>query len=497
MSQDTKELEQKLWQAADKLRNNMSPADYKYVVLGLIFLKYISDAFDEQYAKAEKEGFDPEDRDFYTADNVFWVPKEARWKHIQSSAKQATVGVVIDAAMDAVERDNLPLKGVLPRNYARESLDKRRLGELVDLFSNIKLHDAKSEKDLLGEIYEYFIGMFADAEGKRGGEFFTPKSIVELLVQMLEPYKGRIYDPCCGSGGMFAHSEKFVEQHAGRIGDIAVYGQESNDATYKLARMNMAIRGIDADIRYGDTLHNDQHKDLKADFIIANPPFNISDWGAELLKDDVRWKYGVPPNGNANYAWMQHFIHHLSSKGTAGFVLANGSMSSQSSGEGDIRKRIIEADLVDAIVALPSQLFFNTAIPACLWFISRDRENRKGKVLFIDAREQGEMINRRNRELAAPEIALMAKKYHEFKTQSAEYLNEPGFVKVATLEEIRDNDFVLTPGRYVGFGEVAEDAEAFGEKMQRLTMELNEQFTESARLEKEIRENLKKIGYGI
>lgn len=490
-------LKQSLWAMADKLRNNMSPADYKYVVLGLIFLKYISDAFDEQYDKAEKEGFDPEDRDFYTADNVFWVPKEARWKHIQGSAKQATIGVTIDTAMDAVEKDNPSLKGVLPRNYARESLDKRRLGELVDLFSNIKLHDGESEKDLLGEIYEYFIGMFADAEGKRGGEFFTPKSIVELLVAMLEPHKGRVYDPCCGSGGMFSHSEKFVEEHAGRVGDIAVYGQESNDATYKLAKMNMAIRGIDADIRYGDTLHNDQHKDLKADFVIANPPFNISDWGAELLKDDVRWKFGVPPNGNANFAWVQHFIHHLSSKGSAGFVLANGSMSSQSSGEGDIRKRIVEADLVDAIVALPGQLFFNTGIPACLWLISRDRENRKGKVLFIDAREMGEMINRRNKQLTSEEVEKITTKYRQFKTQDATYEDEAGFVKVATLEEVAANDYVLTPGRYVGFAEAEEDAEAFEEKMQRLTKELGEQFAGSAKLEREIRENLKKIGYEL
>jgi len=488
-------LKQSLWAMADKLRNNMSPADYKYVVLGLIFLKYISDAFDEQYAKAEKEGFDPEDRDFYTADNVFWVPQVARWKHIQANAKQAEIGVVIDAAMDAVEKDNPALKGVLPRNYARESLDKRRLGELVDLFSNIKLHDGDSEKDLLGEIYEYFIGMFADAEGKRGGEFFTPKSIVELLVQMLEPGKGRIYDPCCGSGGMFSHSEKFVKEHSGRIGDMAVYGQESNDATYKLAKMNMAIRGIDADIRYGDTLHSDQHKDLKADYIIANPPFNISDWGGEILKDDVRWKYGVPPTGNANFAWVQHFIHHLSSKGTAGFVLANGSMPSQSSGEGDIRKRIIEADLVDAIVALPSQLFFNTGIPACLWFVSRDRANRSGKTLFIDAREQGEMLNRRNRFLTKDEIGLIAEKYHQFKTQDKKYEDVPGFVKIATLEEIAENDFVLTPGRYVGFADAEEDSEVFEEKMQRLTAELGEQFTEGADLEKEIRANLKKIGY--
>lgn len=488
-------LKQSLWAMADKLRSNMSPGEYKYVVLGLIFLKYISDAFDEQYVKAEKEGFDPEDRDFYTADNVFWVPQVARWKHIQANAKQADIGVTIDAAMDAVEKDNPTLKGVLPRNYARESLDKRRLGELIDLFSNIKLHDGESEKDLLGEIYEYFIGMFADAEGKRGGEFFTPKSIVELLVQMLEPYKGRIYDPCCGSGGMFSHSEKFVEEHAGRLGDIAVYGQESNNETYKLAKMNMAIRGIDADIRYGDTLHNDQHKDLKADFIIANPPFNVSDWGGEILKDDVRWKYGVPPTGNANFAWVQHFIHHLSSKGTAGFVLANGSMSSQSSGEGDIRKRIVEADLVDAVVALPSQLFFNTGIPACLWFISRDRANRSGKTLFIDAREMGEMLNRRNRFLTKEEIASIAEKYHQFKTQDAKYEDEPGFVKVATFEEIAENDFVLTPGRYVGFADAEEDSEVFEEKMQRLTKELGEQFAEGAELEKEIRATLKKIGY--
>ena len=488
-------LKQSLWAAADKLRSNMSPGEYKYVVLGLIFLKYISDAFDEQYEKAKDEGYDPEDRDYYLADNVFWVPKEARWKYIQDSAKQATIGVVIDAAMDAVEQDNKTLKGVLPRNYARESLDKRRLGELVDLFSNITLHDGDSEKDLLGEIYEYFIGMFADAEGKRGGEFFTPKSIVETLVQMLEPYQGRIYDPCCGSGGMFSHSEKFVEEHQGRIGDIAVYGQESNSETYKLAKMNMAIRGIDADIRYGDTLHNDQHKDLKADFIIANPPFNISDWGAELLKDDVRWKYGTPPNGNANYAWIQHFIHHLSSKGTAGFVLANGSMSSQSSGEGEIRKKIIQADLVDAIVSLPGQLFYNTGIPACLWFISRNRANRSGKTLFIDAREMGEMINRRNKELTNDEIEKIATKYRQFKTQDTIYEDESGFAKVATLEEIKENDFVLTPGRYVGFVEAEEDTEVFEEKMERLTRELGEQFAEGAGLEKEIRENLKKIGY--
>lgn len=493
---NTQNLKQSLWTAADKMRNNMSPADYKYVVLGLIFLKYISDAFAEQYKKAKQEGYDPEDRDYYLADNIFWVPKEARWQNIKANAKQSTIGITIDEAMDAIERDNPSLKGVLPKSYAREALDKRRLGELVDLFSNIKLN-GNSEKDLLGEIYEYFIGMFADAEGKRGGEFFTPQSIVKLLVEMLEPYKGRIYDPCCGSGGMFAQSEKFVEAHTGKVGDIAVYGQESNDATYKLAKMNMAIRGIDADIRYGDTFHSDEHKDLKADYIIANPPFNVSDWGGEILKDDARWKFGVPPKGNANFAWVQHFIHHLSSNGTAGFVLANGSMSSQSSGEGEIRQHIVEADLVDCIVALPSQLFFNTGIPACLWFISRDRQNRKGKVLFIDARDMGGMINRRNRELTDGDIKKIAETYHAWKQQDKQYQDVPGFVKSASIDEIREHDFVLTPGRYVGYQEEEEDDEAYEEKMQRLTKQLKEQFTESHELEKEIKRNLKKIGFEI
>lgn len=491
---NTQNLKQSLWAAADKLRNNMSPGDYKYAVLGLIFLKYISDAFEEQYRKAKGEGYDPEDRDFYLADNVFWVPKEARWDYIRAQAKQVTIGITIDDAMDAIERDNPTLKGVLPKNFAREALDKRRLGELVDLFSNIKLN-GRPEKDLLGEIYEYFIGMFADAEGKRGGEFFTPQSIVKLLVGMLEPYKGRIYDPCCGSGGMFAQSEKFVEAHAGKVGDIAVYGQESNDATYKLAKMNMAIRGIDADIRYGDTFHDDQHKDLKADYILANPPFNVSDWGGELLKDDVRWKFGVPPKGNANFAWVQHFIHHLSTKGVAGFVLANGSMQGQSSGEGDIRQRIVEADLVDCIVSLPSQLFFNTGIPACLWFISRDRKNRKGKVLFIDVREMGTMITRRNRELTDADIEKIAGTYHLWKKQNKKYEDVPGFVKSADLKEIQEHDFVLTPGRYVGFQEEEEDDEVFEEKMKRLTKELGQQFAESHKLEKEIKANLKSIGF--
>ena len=489
---DIQDIQSKLWLAADKLRGNISSSDYKYVVLGLIFLKYISDAFEVQREKAIADGFDPEDRDYYTADNVFWVPKEARWDTLVASAKQPTIGVLIDEAMDAVERDNPSLKGVLPKNYAREALDKRRLGELIDLFTNTTFK-SDNTKDLLGRVYEYFMGMFADSEGKHGGEFYTPRSIVKLLVDMLEPYSGRVYDPACGSGGMFVQSEKFVEEHSGRLGDIAVYGQELNETTWRLAKMNMAIRGIDADIRRGDSFHEDRFPDLKADYIIANPPFNISDWGQELLSGDIRWKYGVPPKGNANYAWIQHMIHHLSPRGTAGFVLANGSMSSQSSGEGEIRKKLLEADMVDAIVTLPSQLFFNTGIPACLWFVSRDRTNRSGKTLFVDGRNLGKMINRRNRELTEEDIARVAKAYHDFKAQNGEYQDVAGFSKVATLEEIKEHDYVLTPGRYVGSEEVEEDDEVFAEKMERLTAELNEQFAKSHELEAKIKENLAKV----
>ena len=486
---EIQDIQSKLWAAADKLRGNISSSDYKYVVLGLIFLKYISDAFEAQYRKAESENYDPEDRDYYLADNVFWVPKEARWEHLVANAKQPTIGVLIDEAMDAVERDNASLKGVLPKNYAREALDKRRLGELIDLFTNMTFQSDNS-KDLLGQVYEYFMGMFADSEGKHGGEFYTPRSIVKLLVDMLEPYSGRVYDPACGSGGMFVQSERFVEEHSGRLGDIAIYGQELNETTWRLAKMNMAIRGIDADIRRGDSFHEDRFPDLKADYIIANPPFNISDWGQELLQNDIRWKYGVPPKGNANYGWIQHMIHHLSPKGTAGFVLANGSMSSQSSGEGEIRKKLLEADMVDAIVTLPSQLFFNTGIPACLWFVSRDRANRSGKTLFIDGRNLGKMINRRNRELTEEDIARVAKAYHDFKTQNGEYQDVAGFAKVATLDEIKEHDYVLTPGRYVGSEEVEEDDEAFAEKMERLKADLNEQFAKSHELEAKIKENL-------
>lgn len=489
---DIQQIEAKLWQAADKLRGNISSSDYKYVVLGLIFLKYVSDAFDVQYQKAIADNFDPEDRDYYKADNVFWIPKEARWEYLVANAKQPTIGVLIDDAMDAVERDNSSLKGVLPKNYAREALDKRRLGELIDIFTNTTFK-SDNAKDLLGQVYEYFMGMFADSEGKHGGEFYTPRSIVKLLVEMLEPHNGRVYDPTCGSGGMFVWSEKFIEEHSGRIGDIAIYGQELNETTWRLGKMNMAIRGIDADLRRGDTLHDDKFPDLKADYIIANPPFNISDWGQELLQDDIRWKYGLPPKGNANYAWIQHFIHHLSPRGVAGFVLANGSMSSQSSGEGVIRKKLLEADLVDCIVTLPSQLFFNTGIPACLWFVSRDRANRSGKTLFIDGRKLGTMITRRNRELSAEDIAQVAKAYHNFKTQNGEHEDIAGFAKVATLDEIKEHDYVLTPGRYVGSEEVEEDDEAFTEKMQRLTVQLDEQFTKSHELEAEIRASLEKV----
>jgi type I restriction enzyme M protein len=475
----------------------MDAAEYKHVVLGLIFLKYISDAFEERHKKLSEDKLsDPEDKDEYLADNIFWVPKEARWSFLKDNAKQPNIGVLIDDAMDAIERDNSTLKGVLPKNYAREALDKRRLGELLDTFSNIKFDEGHESKDLLGRIYEYFMGMFADAEGKRGGQFYTPRSIVRLLVNMLAPKPGsRVYDPCCGSGGMFVQSEEFIKSHAGRTGDIAVYGQESNQTTWRLGKMNMAIRGIGADIQYGDTLHNDKLPDLKADIVLANPPFNVSDWGGELLRNDVRWKYGAPPVGNANFAWVQHFIHHLAPTGTAGFVLANGSMSSQSSGEGEIRKKIIEADLVDCIVTLPTQLFFNTGIPACLWFISRNRKNRSSQTLFIDGRNMGHMINRRNKELTDEDIVNVASVYHHWRLHDGKYEDVAGFCKATSLNEIKQHDYVLTPGRYVGSEAVEDDDDVFEDKMQRLAGELNAQFTHSHELEKQIKENLKNIGY--
>ena len=530
-------FEEKLWQAADKLRGNMDAAEYKHVVLGLIFLKYISDAFEEKYAdlkaREETDFTDPEDPDEYLADNIFWVPAKARWSNIKTSAKKPEIGRIIDEAMEALEKENDTLAGVLTKDYSRESLDKRRLGELIDLISTIGLGDKESQsKDVLGRVYEYFLGKFADAEGKNGGQFYTAKCIVELLVEMIEPYRGRILDPCCGSGGMFVQSEKFIQSHGGRRTDVSIYGQESNSTTVKLAKMNMAIRQIDAKIEYGDSFHNDKFKDLRADYLLANPPFNDSDWGGNSLRDDARWKFGIPPAGNANYAWIQHFVSHLAPNGIAGFVMANGSLSSNKSGEGDIRKNIIEADLVDCIVALPGQLFYNTMIPVCLWFASRDRQNnkfrdRRGETLFIDARKVGIMIDRKHKTLTEEDIKRIADTYHTWRGEIASmetgqtllaaeqstienYLKEsgereepegykdiPGFCKTATIDEIRKNGYILTPGRYVGMEEIEDDGESFEEKMERLTTELAKLFKESRELEQEIRKNLEGIGYGF
>ena len=508
-------FEQTLWATADKMRGHMDAAEYKHVALGLIFLKYISDAFQELYddlaARQETEYTDPEDRDEYMGSNVFWVPKEARWSHIQANAKQPTIGKIIDEAMVAIERENSRLKGVLPVNYNRPDLDKQRLGELIDLISTIGLGDeASRSKDILGRVYEYFLGQFAEKEGKGGGEFYTPQSVVKLLVAMIEPYKGRIYDPCCGSGGMFVQSEKFVEAHGGRKGDIAIYGQESNPTTRRLCLMNLAIRGIDGNIgdRQADSFTNDLHKDLKADYILANPPFNISDWWNGKLAEDVRWQYGTPPKGNANYGWVQHMIHHLAPNGIAGFVLANGSMSSNQSGEGEIRRAIIEADLVDCMIALPGQLFYTTQIPACLWFVTRNKKgvvgskgftplrDRRGETLFIDARKLGVLIDRTHRDLPDDELARIADTYHAWRGEpgAGVYADVPGFCKSATLAEIQSHGYVLTPGRYVGAEETEDDDEPFEEKMQRLTAKLEEQFAESAKLEIAIRENLRRLG---
>ena len=504
----------KLWAAADALRNNMDAAEYKHVVLGLIFLKYISDAFEEQHAKlvAEKaSGADPEDPDEYRAQNIFWVPPEARWTHLKAQARQATIGRLVDDAMAGIERDNPVLKSVLPKEYARPALDKERLGQLIDLLSNIKVGDEASRaRDVLGRVYEYFLSQFAGAEGKKGGEFYTPRCVVRLLVEMIEPYRGRVYDPCCGSSGMFVQSVEFIRAHANGNGnggkgraDISIYGQESNYTTWRLAKMNLAIRGIDGQIAHGDTFHDDRHPDLKADFVIANPPFNVSDWGGERLAGDKRWRYGPPPRGNANFAWVQHIIHHLAPAGVAGFVLANGSMSSNQSGEGEIRKGLVEADLVDCMVALPGQLFYSTQIPVCLWFIARNKKNgrfrdRRGETLFIDARKMGQLIDRVHRELTEEEITRIAGTYHAWRGDkgAGKYADVAGFCKRATIEEIRQHGHVLTPGRYVGAAEVEEEDEPFEEKMKRLTGQLEEQFAEGARLEKTIRANLKGMGYG-
>ncbi len=503
-------FESELWRAADALRSNMDAAEYKHVVLGLIFLKYISDAFEEQHAKLESErskGADPEDPDEYRAVNIFWVPKEARWSNLKANAKQPTIGKIVDDAMLAIERDNPSLKGVLPKDYAHPRLDKQRLGQLIDLVGNIGLGDkANRSKDILGRVYEYFLSQFASAEGKKGGQFYTPRCVVQLLVEMLAPYKGRVYDPCCGSGGMFVQSEKFVEAHGGKIGDISIYGQESNHTTWRLAKMNLAIRGIDGNLgkEHADSFHRDLHPDLKADYILANPPFNDSDWRGELLKDDKRWKFGTPPASNANFAWVQHFIHHLAPTGLAGFVLANGSMSSNQSGEGEIRKNIIEADLVDCMVALPGQLFYSTQIPVCLWFIARQKKNgrfrdRRGETLFIDARKMGIMIDRVHRELTEDDIRKIADTYHAWrgdKDCKAKYEDVPGFCKSATLDDIRHHNHILTPGRYVGAAEVEDDGEPFEEKMKRLVAQLREQTEKSKKLDQIIWANLEDIGYG-
>lgn len=561
-------FEAKLWLAADKLRNNMDAAEYKHVVLGLIFLKYISDTFEEHRLKLEAgegdyAGANPEDPDEYKAENVFWVPADARWSHLQANAKQPTIGKVVDDAMVAIERDNPRLKGVLPKDYARPGLDKHRLGELIDLIATIDLVASNQPSpqpspsgrggedelpstfgrgaggegrpthrsvDLLGRVYEYFLTRFASAEGKNGGQFYTPSCVVRCLVEMLAPYKGRIYDPACGSGGMFVQSEKFVESHGGAIGDISIYGQESNATTRRLAIMNLAIRGIEADIgkEHADTFRSVQHPDLRADYVLANPPFNDSDWFRK--DDDVRWQYGVPPKGNANFAWVQHFIHHLAPQGMAGFVLANGSMSSNQSGEGDIRKALIEADLVDCMVALPGQLFYSTQIPVCLWFLTKSKgartirtadgekqfiRNRKRETLFIDARKMGTLIDRVHRELTEADIEKITSTYHTWRdddlawrgamekegaTLPAEpgsgYTDIPGFCKSATTAEIAAHGHVLTPGRYVGAEEVEDDGDPFEEKMPRLVAELHGQFAESAKLEQAIKANLRGLGYG-
>ncbi len=493
------DLESKLWATADKLRGHMDAAEYKNVVLGLIFLKYISDAFQELYERLAADQYaDPEDRDEYLAENIFFVPEDARWAKLQQYAKSPEIGVIIDKAMAAIERDNPSLKGVLPQDYGRENLDKRRLGELIDLISTIAMGDKGSRsQDILGRVYEYFLGQFASAEGKKGGQFYTPKPVVRLLVEMLEPYRGRVYDSCCGSGGMFVQSEKFIEQHGGKIGDISVYGQESNPTTWRLCKMNLAIRGIDSNIgtHAADTFHENLHPDLRADFVLVNPPFNMSDWGGQLLTEDPRWQFGVPPVGNANFAWVQHILYHLGTRGRAGIVLSNGSMSTNTRGEKEIRHTIIEADLVDCMVALPPQLFYNTQIPACLWFLNKNKPaHRKAQTLFIDARQMGYLLDRTLRDLTDDDINKVASTYHAWRTDDDGYQDEAGFCKTASLDEIAGHGYILTPGRYVGAADVEDDDEPFDEKLLRLTNTLSQQFLESARLEQIIRDNLARLG---
>jgi type I restriction enzyme M protein len=514
-------FEAKLWAMADELRGSMDSGEYKHVVLGLIFLKYISDRFERRHVQLVEGMADPdnlnyisepderryaiEDRDYYTADNVFWVPKEARWPQLQAMAHQPEIGKAIDDAMAAIEHENPKLKGVLPKDYARTGVDKERLGRLIDIVATVNLSEKDDKsKDIVGRVYEYFLKQFAAAEGKKGGEFYTPRCVVQTLVEMLAPYKGRVYDPCCGSGGMFVQSEEFIDAH-GRTGDISIWGQELNYTTWRLARMNLAIRGIEADLgqQNADSFLHDLHPDLKADYILANPPFNMSPWGGDRLKTDPRWQYGMPPEGNANYAWIQHFIYHLAPHGEAGFLLANGSMASNTSGEGEIRRHLIEADVVDCMVAMPGQLFYSTQIPVCLWFLTRFKgsnrfHDRRGHILFIDARKLGTMVDRTHKELSPEDIQRIAGTYHAWRgdPNAGEYEDAAGFCKSATLDEVAANGYVLTPGRYVGVEEVDDEGEPFDEKMKRLTADLGQQMQESSRLDDEIRKNLKGLGYG-
>ena len=488
-------FEDAIWRAADKLRGNLNASEYEGVVLGLIFLKYISDKFEAKYTELLQEpDADVEDKDEYEADNVFFVPQDARWQVISLAAHTPQIGKVIDDALEAIERENPKLRGVLPSNYARPELDKRRLGDVVDLFTNIHMLASGDERDLLGRVYEYCLQKFASMEGKNAGEFYTPSCIVRTIVEILQPYEGRVYDPCCGSGGMFVQSAKFIYNHQKDINSISVYGQEANPSTWKMAHMNVAIRGLEANLgkSYADTFFNDQHPTLKADFIMANPPFNLSDWGADKLEKDVRWKFGLPPAGNANFAWMQHMIHHLSPTGRIGLVLANGALSSQTGGEGVIRQKIVEADLVEGIIALPSQLFYSTGIPVSLWFLSRNKQ-QAGKTLFIDARNMGTMVTRAVRELMQEDIQKIAETFDQFRAGTLE--DEKGFFSFRSLEDIAAQDFILTPGRYVGIAEQEDDGEPFAEKMQRLTSELSGLFKESHRLEEEIRKQLSSIGF--
>ncbi|WP_042704198.1 class I SAM-dependent DNA methyltransferase [Methanobrevibacter arboriphilus] len=488
-------FEKQIWEAADVLRGNMDASEYKHVILGLIFLKYISDKFEERHEELVKEGdgFE-EDKDEYTSENIFFVPEDARWGIIAENAHKEENGIKIDEAMRAIEKENHSLKGILPKTFSRPELNKQALGEVIDLFTNIQMSDHGDKKDILGRTYEYCLSKFAENEGKKAGEFYTPASVVKTLVEILKPFNGRVYDPCCGSGGMFVQSKNFIENHQGNIKNISIYGQDSNPTTWKMAKMNLAIRGIEADLgpHHGDTFLNDLHKTLKADFILANPPFNLKKWGQEKLQDDVRWKYGIPPKGNANYAWIQHMIHHLAPNGKLGIVLANGSLSSTTSGEGKIRENIIKDDLIEGIVALPTQLFYTTGIPVCLWIINRNKK-QKGKTLFIDAREMGTMVSRKLRELSDEDIELIGQSFEDFENDSLE--EEKGFSAITTAEEIVKHDYILTPGRYVGFKDPEDDGIPFEKKMAELTKELDELFKKSNELEKDIRKSLGEIGF--